>query len=136
MEILGRETTWIHTHFLTDCVRLPAHRVREIQRRMAPVLRGEGIVFGLHVERHAGERTVRLVLECIPYAHVLQRVEAALREVVRPIPARPRPTEIRILPRPPGPPPPRDAPPRTAAAAETPGPPPAPDQRPAPPPGN
>src|SRR6266540_3018767 len=36
MKILGREELWIHTHFLTDCTRLPEFRMREILKEMDP----------------------------------------------------------------------------------------------------
>ena len=55
MKILERHKSWIHTDFLTDCTRLPAHRVREVGSRMGAFLRSLGIVFGVHFEEHKGE---------------------------------------------------------------------------------
>ncbi|HEV8662694.1 MAG TPA: hypothetical protein VGT06_06105 [Candidatus Methylomirabilis sp.] len=42
MKILRRHRTWLHTHFVTDCIRLPTQRMDEIQRQMGPVLRKMG----------------------------------------------------------------------------------------------
>ncbi len=55
MKILGREELWIHTHFLTDCTRLPEFRMREILKEMGPFLRESGIAFGLHFTRTQNE---------------------------------------------------------------------------------
>lgn len=52
--ILRRETTWIRAHFVGDCVRLPAHRLKEIERRAVP--------FALYVEHDPHEPTRGLVL--------------------------------------------------------------------------
>jgi hypothetical protein len=90
MKILDRHKTWIHTHFLTDCVRLAAHHVREIESRMASFLRMLGIVFGVHVESHKGEPGIRIVLECIPSPETLDLIQAELQRIVAPIPSRPR----------------------------------------------
>jgi len=94
MKILGREELWIHTHFLTDCTRLPEFRMREILREMAPFLRGAGIAFGLHFTQAENERTCRIVLECIPFAPTLERIQHKLQEVVRDIPSRPPVTKV------------------------------------------
>ena len=48
MNILDRRHTWLHTHFLTDCERLPPHRIREIESQIIPVLRNLGIVYDIH----------------------------------------------------------------------------------------
>lgn len=42
MKILRRHRTWLDTHFVTDCVRLPTHRMGEIlqlelQRAVEPI---------------------------------------------------------------------------------------------------
>lgn len=89
MKILGREEHWIHTHFLTDCTRLSEVRMREIVKAMIPPLRELGIVYGFHFEQVGNERTCRIVLECIPFAHTLDVIQQHLQETVRDIPARP-----------------------------------------------
>jgi hypothetical protein len=89
MKILGREEQWIHTHFLTDCLRLSDSRMREVVKNMIPHLREQGIVYGIHFTQMKDERTCRIVLECIPFAKTLDRIQHALQDVVRDIPARP-----------------------------------------------
>ena len=89
MKILGREELWIHTHFLTDCTRLPEFRVREIFKEMTPFLRQSGIAFGMHFTQAQNERTCRIVLECIPFTQTLDRIQHKLQEVVHDIPSRP-----------------------------------------------
>ena len=91
MKILDRHKTWIHTHFLTDCVRLPAHRVREVESRATLFLRTLGIVYGIHLEEHRGEAGLRIVLECIPFPETIELIQAELQRIVDPIPAKPRP---------------------------------------------
>jgi hypothetical protein len=94
MKILGREELWIHTHFLTDCTRLPEFRMREILKEMAPVLRELRIAFGLHFTQMQNERTCRIVLECIPFAQTLDQIQHRLQAVVREIPSRPPVTKV------------------------------------------
>ncbi|MBI3014297.1 MAG: hypothetical protein HYY65_04340 [Candidatus Tectomicrobia bacterium] len=103
MEILERYKTWIHTHFVTDCVRLPAHRIREIQQGITPVLRRLGIVYGIHFESLISEKTIRIVLECLPLREDLQVIEAELKSIIKTIPARPVPTEAIRAEEPPSP---------------------------------
>ena len=90
VKILERHKSWIHTHFLTDCVRLHGHHVRDVQSRMGAFLRSLGIVFGIHFEEHRGEAGVRIVLECIPFPDTLDLIQTELQRVVDPIPAKPR----------------------------------------------
>ena len=97
MKILGCQRTWLHTHFVTDCVCLPTHRMEGIQRQMAPVLRKMGIVFGLHFEAERGEAGVTIVLECKPLTEILEFLQLELQRIVEPIPARPR-TVALLLP--------------------------------------
>ena len=94
MQILGREEVWIHTHFLTDCVRLSSRRMRDIEQELLPRLRQLGIVFGIHFTQLRDERTCRIVLECLPFAATLERIQQHLQEVVRDIPARPPITKV------------------------------------------
>ena len=89
MKILGREEHWIHTHFLTDCTRLSEVRMREIIKAMLPHLRALGIVYGFHFAQVGDNRACHIVLECIPFAHTLDRIQQRLQETVRDIPARP-----------------------------------------------
>lgn len=98
MKILRREVIWIHTHFITDCVYLPDHQGREVRRKMDRILDREGIVFGLHFDSHRDEPGVCVVLECVPLPETMSRIEAALAEIVEPIPSRPRKTEVKIEP--------------------------------------
>ena len=39
---------WIHTHFVTDCVRLSHTQGRDIEAALLPVLRQQHIVYGIH----------------------------------------------------------------------------------------
>lgn len=96
MKILRREEIWIHTHFVTDCSYLPEHHARHIRRELAPVLQEAGLVFGIHFE--SGEEGVRIVLECIPLPEAMEKVQSALAETVKSIPARPRKTRVTIEP--------------------------------------
>lgn len=90
MKIERANRTWLHTHFVTDCVRLPTHRMEEIQRQMAPVLRKMGIVYGLHFEAERAEVGITIVLECKPLPDVLAYLQLELQRIVEPIPSRPR----------------------------------------------
>jgi hypothetical protein len=48
MEIVQRRELWIHTHFVTDCVRLSQAQGRDIEAALLPVLRQYHIVYGIH----------------------------------------------------------------------------------------
>ena len=89
MKILSREEHWIHTHFLTDCISLSESRMHTVLKEMTPYLRTLGIVYGMHFTQVRNERTCRIVLECIPFAATLDRIQQQLQAVVRDIPARP-----------------------------------------------
>ena len=82
MKILGREEGWIHTHFLTDCVHLSSQQMRDIKKEMLPMLRQLGIAYGLHFTQLHDERTCHIVLECIPFATTLDRIQQHLKDVV------------------------------------------------------
>jgi hypothetical protein len=94
MKILEREEVWIHTQFLTDCVRLSSQRMRDIEKELLPKLRQLGIVFGIHFTQLRDERTCRIVLECRPFAATLDRIQEHLQDVVRDIPSRPPITKV------------------------------------------
>lgn len=94
MKILGREELWIHTHFLTDCTRLSSLRMRDIEKAMLPFLRQLGIIYDVHVTQLRDEHTCRVVLECIPFAETLDRIQQKLQDVVREIPSRPPPIKV------------------------------------------
>jgi hypothetical protein len=94
VKILGREEVWIHTHFLTDCVRLSSQRIRDIEKELLPRLRQLGIVFGIHFTQLRNERTYRIVLEWLPFAATLDRIQQQLQDVVREIPSRPATTRV------------------------------------------
>jgi hypothetical protein len=96
MKILEREEIWIHTHFLTDCTSLSTARMREISQRIVPFLRKEGIVYGIHFTQLHDEHTCRIVLECIPFPAVLDRIQHQLRDLVREIPSRPTTTKVSV----------------------------------------
>ena len=49
MEIVQRRELWIHTHFVTDCVRLSHTQGRDIEAALLPVLRQQHIVYGIHL---------------------------------------------------------------------------------------
>jgi hypothetical protein len=94
MNILERRHTWLHTHFLTDCERLPPHRMQEIEQQIIPVLRNLGIVYDIHFYAHRQDPGVRIVLECIPLPNTAELIELELSRIVQPIPARPREMHI------------------------------------------
>ena len=98
MRIVRREAVWIHTHFLTDCVYLPAHHAREIREKMSRVLEEQRIVFGVHFDSRGDEEGLRIVLECIPRPETMERIESALADIIGPIPARLRRTRVQIEP--------------------------------------
>jgi hypothetical protein len=100
MHILERRHTWLHTHFLTDCERLPPHRMQEIERQIIPVLRNLGIVYDIHFYAHGQDPGVRIVLECIPLPNTLELIQLELTRIVQPIPSRPREMHIVTFDRP------------------------------------
>lgn len=100
MKILDRRHTWLHTHFLTDCERLPLHRMREIETQIIPVLRHLGIVYDIHFDAHRDDRGVRIILECIPLANTLEFIQIELQRIIQPIPTRPRETHVVTFDRP------------------------------------
>ena len=100
MNILERRHTWLHTHFLTDCERLPPHRMQEIERQIIPVLRNLGIVYDIHFYAHRQDPGVRIVLECIPFPNTLELIQLELTHIVQPIPAKPREMHIVTFDRP------------------------------------
>ncbi|GIW41564.1 MAG: hypothetical protein KatS3mg076_2141 [Candidatus Binatia bacterium] len=97
MRILEEWQSFVHTHFQTDGQQLPTERVREIERAVLPVLRRLGIVFGIHLEREPRDPGIRIVLECRPLESDLDVIRKTLRETLRPIPVRPRPTVVRTI---------------------------------------
>jgi hypothetical protein len=96
MDILERRETWLHTYFVTDCLRLSVAQGREIEAAMLPVLRQHHIVYGLRFTESRHDLGIRIVLECIPLRHVLEQIEEALRRIIAPIPAKPTPVQVRI----------------------------------------
>ena len=99
MRILEVKEMWIHTHFLTDCEKLPTESMHRIEAGIEPVLRRLGIAYGIHFRDEPGEKGIRIVLECIPFPEVLDEIKRNLAEIVKDIPVRPRPTEVRIVDR-------------------------------------
>ena len=93
MEIVQRRELWIHTHFVTDCVRLSQAQGRDIEAALLPVLRQQHIVYGIHFEESRHDPGIRIVLECIPLRSVLEQIETALRHIIAPIPAKPTPVQ-------------------------------------------
>ena len=91
MEIMQRRELWIHTHFVTNCVRLSHAQGREIEAALLPVLRQHHLVYGIHFEESRHDPGIRIVLECIPLRGVLEHIEAALRRIIAPMPAKPTP---------------------------------------------
>jgi len=100
MKILDRRHTWLHTHFLTDCERLPLHRMREIESQIIPLLRQLGIVYDIHYDAHRDDPGVRIILECLPLANTLELIQIELQRIIQPIPARPRETHMITFDRP------------------------------------
>jgi hypothetical protein len=93
MEIMQRREVWIHTHFVTDCVRLSQTQGREIEAALLPILRQHHLVYGIHFEESRHDPGIRIVLECIPLRGVLEQIEVALRRIITPIPAKPTPMQ-------------------------------------------
>lgn len=89
MKIVERWEDLVHTHFVTDAVRLPSARVREIERAFVPVLRAHHIVVGIHFLHREHERGIQIVLECQPSKPELQKLEAELARIIAPIPIAP-----------------------------------------------
>ena len=89
MKIVDRWEDLVHTHFVTDGVRLPSERLREIERAFISALRAAGIVVGIHFARAKNDPGVRIVLECQPGRKDVERLERALAEILKPIPVRP-----------------------------------------------
>jgi hypothetical protein len=96
VEILERRASWIHTHFVTDCVRLSPAQGREIEAAFLPVLRQHHIVYSIRFAESRHDPGIRIVLECIPRGPALEQIEAALRRIVAPIPAKPTPTQVSV----------------------------------------
>jgi len=95
VRIVAEWQTFIHTHFQTDGQQLPTERVREIEKAVLPVLRGLGIVFGIHLEREPYDPGIRIVLECRPLDRDLDVIRRTLAETLRRIPRRPAPIVVR-----------------------------------------
>src|SRR5262245_5531717 len=93
MEIAQRRELWLHTHFVTDCVRLSQAQGRDIEAALLPVLHQQHIVYGIHSEESRHDSGIRIVLECIPLRSVLEQIETALRHIIAPIPAKPTPMQ-------------------------------------------
>jgi hypothetical protein len=89
MKIIDRWHDLVHTHFVTDAVRLPTERLREIERAVLPVLRQVGVVFGIHFVHAERDLGIRIVLECQPRSKDLERLQAELARILEPIPIRP-----------------------------------------------
>jgi len=94
MNIIDRRHTWLHTHFLTDCERLPPHLMQEIESQIIPVLRNLGIVYDIHFDTHHDDPGVRIVLECIPLPNTTELIQLELKRIVQPIPVKPREMHI------------------------------------------
>lgn len=93
MNIMQRRESWIHTHFVTDCIRLSQTQAREIETALVPILRQHHLVYGIHFAESRHDSGLRIVLECIPLRRTLDSIEAALRQIIAPIPARPTPVQ-------------------------------------------
>lgn len=88
MKIVDRWKDLVHTHFVTDALRLTAERTRAIERAFGEVLRSNGIVFGTHFAHARHEPGIRIVLECQPEQRVVERLQHELARIVAPIPTR------------------------------------------------
>jgi hypothetical protein len=96
MNILERRETWLHTYFVTDCVRLSVAQGRDIEAAILPVLRQHHIVYGIRFAESRHDPGIRIVLECIPLRQVSDSIEEALRRIVAPIPAKPAIVQVRV----------------------------------------
>lgn len=89
MKVIEHWRDLVHTHFVTDGLRLTTERVREIERGFVPVLRASGIVVGIHFAEPRRPGGIRIVLECQPRGAELERLERELGRIIAPIPVRP-----------------------------------------------
>jgi hypothetical protein len=96
MNILQRRATWLHTYFVTDCVRLSVAQGRDIEAAILPVLRQHHIVYGIRFAESRHDPGIRIVLECIPLPQVSDSIAEALRRIVAPIPATPASVQVRV----------------------------------------
>ena len=96
MNILERRETWLHTYFVTDCVRLSVVQGRDIEAAILPVLRQHHIVYGIRFAESRHDPGIRIVLECIPLRRVSDSIEEALRRIVASIPAKPASVQVRV----------------------------------------
>jgi hypothetical protein len=97
MDILECRKTWLHTYFVTDCVRLSVAQGRDIEAAILPVLRQHHIVYGICFVESRHDPGIRIILECIPLRRVLDSIEEALRCIVAPIPAKPATVRLGVV---------------------------------------
>lgn len=88
MRVVKRTGTWMRTHFLTDGYALTVAGRRRIKNEIESFRRLEGIVFGIHFEEPRGDQGLSIVLECIPLAETMKRIQAQVEKMIKDIPAR------------------------------------------------
>jgi hypothetical protein len=62
MDILERRATWLHTYFVTNCLRLSVAQGREIAAALLPVLRQHHIVYGIRFAESRHDPGIGIVL--------------------------------------------------------------------------
>jgi len=64
------------------------------------ILRREEVWIHTHfvTNTRSEDKGLHIVLECLPFPETLKKIESALAEILKPIPARPRNTRLHIEP--------------------------------------
>jgi hypothetical protein len=90
MKVIDVREAWIHTHYILDSFELTEAERNEIKLRVEPELKQMGIQYGIHFDRKPHEDHMKVVLECIPFDHIKDRVKEILQETIRDFPTRAR----------------------------------------------
>lgn len=90
MKVIDVKETWIHTHYILDSFELTQEERDKIKLRIEPELKRMGIQYGIHFERKPHEDHMKVVLECIPFDHIKDRVKEILNETIEDFPTRTR----------------------------------------------
>lgn len=90
MKVIDVKETWIHTHYILDTFELTQEERDKIKLRIEPELKRMGIQYGIHFDRKPYEDHMKVVLECIPFDHIKDRVREILSETIEDFPTRTR----------------------------------------------
>lgn len=88
MKIVDVQETWIHTHFIVDSWEMLPEEKFKVDMRVEPELRRMGIQYGFHYERMPATDRYAIVLECIPFPKIRDRVKDLIDETIKDFPAR------------------------------------------------